>query len=74
MLTHSKPFQHLACDVIDWTWTQKPSANDNWKIFSAMNISVLMNGGNEETMNANPKDEFSSQFFALRDIKKGEGE
>jgi len=37
-----------------------------------MNIAILYNGGNEKTINTNPKDDTSSKFYALRDIMKDE--
>lgn len=65
--------RHRACDFIDWTWTQKTSSDGKYKIFSAMNISILFNGADDiHEMNVNPLSSISSLFYALRDIKKGE--
>ena len=71
--------RNKACDVIDWCWTQQVLVENGnggdfvYIIFSSMNISILINGGeDEDTMNVNPKSEYSSQFYALRDIKMGE--
>ena len=65
--------RHRACDFIDWSWTQKTSSDGKYKIFSAMNISVLFNGAKRyPQMNVNPLSSISSLFYALRDIKKGE--
>jgi hypothetical protein len=66
--------KHWACDFLAWTWTQKKSRNGKYEIFSAMNISVLFNGGAKASheVNVGPRSSISSRFFALRDIKKGE--
>lgn len=62
-----------ACDVIDWCWTQQTEkSNGKYRIFSAMNISILLNGGDEGVWNVNPRSKLSSKFYATRDIKKGE--
>ena len=58
-----------ACDMIDWSWTQKLEKNGQYKIFSAMNISILMNGG---VPNISPRNDFSSKMVAIRDIQKDE--
>ena len=41
----SLPTRKKACDVIDWTWTQNTGKKKLLKIFSAINISVLLNEG-----------------------------
>ena len=65
--------RYRACDVIDWSWTQKTSSDGKYKLFSAMNISILLNGaGYIHEMNVKPLSSISSLFYALRDIKKGE--
>mmetsp|Transcript_26426 Transcript_26426/g.48625 ORF Transcript_26426/g.48625 Transcript_26426/m.48625 type:complete len:392 (+) Transcript_26426:53-1228(+) len=61
-----------ACDVIDWSWTQQTEKNGKYKIFSAMNISVLLNGGDETVYNLNPTSKTSSKMYATRDINKDE--
>ena len=43
-----------------------------FKLFSAINISILMNGSDENEQNVNPPNEYTSKMYALRDIKKGE--
>ncbi len=58
--------------MIDWTWTQK-FEDGKFRVLSAMNISVLYNGSSSDP-NVNPESETSSRFFALRDIKEGDGE
>jgi len=55
--------------MIDWSWTQKLEKNGQYKIFSAMNISILMNGG---VPNISPRNDFSSKMVAIRDIQKDE--
>ncbi|KAL9184780.1 hypothetical protein ACHAXT_012750 [Thalassiosira profunda] len=64
--------RNKACDVIDWTWTAKTEEKGKWKIFTAMNISILLNGAESSQWNVNPKSSTSSLMYALRDIRKGE--
>mmetsp|Transcript_2751 Transcript_2751/g.4830 ORF Transcript_2751/g.4830 Transcript_2751/m.4830 type:complete len:170 (+) Transcript_2751:71-580(+) len=65
--------RNRACDIIDWTWTQQIENNsDEYGIFSAINISVLHNGGTGYDANVNPRSPTSSKFYATRDIKKDE--
>ena len=62
-----------ACDMIDWTWTQRVEDGGRFKIFSSINISILCNAGDsEDEINVNPRSDTSSLFYALRDIKKDE--
>lgn len=65
--------RNRACDVIDWSWTQKRSRNGKLRLFSAMNISILLNGA-EDVRSANilPSSTIANRFYALRDIKKGQ--
>jgi len=57
----------------DWSWTMKTTKNGKYKIFSAINISILLNSGNsDDEVNINPESETSSKFYSLRDIKRGE--
>ena len=44
-----------ACDVIDWTWTQQTEEGGECHMFAAMNISVLLNNGENNEININPK-------------------
>ncbi len=62
--------QKMACDVSEWTWTQKDEKKGPYKIFTALNISILMNGSSHP--NTMPKSSYSSIMYALRDIKKDE--
>lgn len=68
--------REMACSLVDWTWTQSTTKeeyeNGELKLFAAPNISVLLNGSSGEEVNINPKTGYSSKFYALRDIKKGE--
>lgn len=60
-----------ACDMIDWTWTQKVQKGGRFWILTAMNISILLNGGQDaEEININPKEAASSKIYATRDIQK----
>jgi hypothetical protein len=63
-----------ACDIADWSWTQKATTDGKYKLFSAMNISILLNGADSiYEVNVKPSSSISSsRFYALRDIKKGE--
>ena len=62
--------QERACDIIDWMWVQRTEAGGHHKLFSAFNISILLNGSRSST-NINPDTRESQKFYALRDIKKG---
>jgi len=65
--------RNRACDMIDWTWTQKLEENGKHRIFAAINISILLNGGKDgKNVNINPDSSTSSKFYATRDIEKGE--
>ena len=61
-----------ACDMIDWTWTQEYESDGKIHVVSAMNIQVLMNGGNSETINVSPESDHSMKEYALRNITEGE--
>ncbi|KAL7528824.1 hypothetical protein ACHAXR_006644 [Thalassiosira sp. AJA248-18] len=60
-----------ACDQVDWTWTQRKD-DGKFGIFSAINISILLNSGDEDSINISPESPVSSKFYATRDIKRGE--
>lgn len=62
--------QKMACDFAEWTWTQQTKKGGPYKIFTAFNISILMNTSNNP--NTMPKSKYSSRMYALRDIKKDE--
>ena len=62
-----------ACDMTEWSWTQRLENDGPMKLLTAINISVLMNMGlNPAQINAVPKSSTSSLFYATQDIKKGE--
>lgn len=62
--------RNRACDQIDWTWTQRH--NGRFRLFSAINISILFNSGGPNKINIQPESATSSKFYATRDIKVGE--
>ena len=64
--------REMACDLIDWSWTAQSEKGGPFKLFSAINISILMNGSDENEQNVNPPNEYTSKMYALRDIQKGE--
>ena len=64
--------RRMACDLIDWSWTQKTEKDGEYQIFSTPNISGLFNGGNGDQINANPPTQYSKKFYAMRDIQRGE--
>ncbi|KAL3799886.1 hypothetical protein ACHAW5_004398 [Stephanodiscus triporus] len=64
--------KNRACDILAWTWTQKKSREGKWKIYFALNISILFNGAYDGDANIRPSSSISSRFYALRHIKKGE--
>ena len=39
--------QKMACDLSEWSWTQRKKIGGPYKIFTAFNISILMNGSNK---------------------------
>lgn len=61
-----------ACDMTEWSWTQQLEEGGPMKIVSSINISILMNMGAPEQINAVPKSSTESVFYATKDIKKGE--
>lgn len=64
--------RNKACDMIDWTWTQKTEEDGAFKIFSAINISILFNSGGSTSSNVNPRSSTSSKFYATREVAMGE--
>lgn len=66
----------MACDVMEWAWTQQFEDDGPYHICLAINISSLMNtkGDDEEGEGANalPVSGLTSKFYALKDIKKDE--
>lgn len=64
--------RNKACDMIDWTWTQRVEEGGPIKVYSAINISILCNGGNKKNVNIPPKSGTSAVYYAVKDIKKDE--
>lgn len=65
----------MACDVLEWTYTQKIVKGGPPVLLCASDISSLMNSAWDDDVDANvmPKDKSSSVLlYASRDIKKGE--
>ena len=59
--------RRMACDAIDWTWTQ------HQEIRTDMNIAILMNAANWKSEGeTEPNLSASIKMYATRDIKKGE--
>ena len=64
--------RRMACDQIDWSWTQKTEKDGEYHVFSTPNISGLFNGGERDQINVNPPTHYSKKFYATRDIQRGE--
>lgn len=64
----------MACDVLEWSYTQKLVTSGPPVLLVASDISSLMNTADRaDEVNVSPKDESSSTLlYASRDIKKGE--
>lgn len=69
----------MACDQVAWTFTQPVEEDGPMRVVSSLNIAILMNEGNRyKDVNVQPQDgngapnDYSSVFYALRDIKKDE--
>eukprot|EP00984_Skeletonema_dohrnii_P002606 scaffold912_cov121-Skeletonema_dohrnii-CCMP3373.AAC.7 len=63
----------MACDVMEWTWTQQFQEGGDYHICLAINISSLMNtGDDEDEVNALPTSSMTAMFYATRDIRKDE--
>lgn len=62
--------RNIACDVTEWAWTQQLERGGDMKIVLDLNIAALMNSSNEP--NIGPKDKYTTQMYALRDINMGE--
>jgi len=61
--------RRMACDAIDWTWTQRQG------LLTSMNISILMNAVNwmSEKGKTEPNLSAVTKMHTMCDIKKGEG-
>ena len=57
----------MACDAMDWTWTQ------GGELRTCMDIAILMNAANWKSENkTEPNLNANVEMYATRDIKKGE--
>ena len=57
----------MACDAMDWTWTQ------GGELRTCMDIAILMNAANWKSEHqTEPNLSASAKMYATRDIKKGE--
>eukprot|EP00984_Skeletonema_dohrnii_P031781 scaffold24747_cov144-Skeletonema_dohrnii-CCMP3373.AAC.1 len=70
-----------ACDITEWTWTQRLEQNGPMKIMLAINISAMLStwqstGFTSEDANVLPEPESegstSQVYYATQDIKRGE--
>jgi len=73
--------RRAACDITEWTWTQRLEQNGPMKIMLAINISAMLStwqstGFTSEDANVLPEPESegstSHLYYATRDIKRGE--
>lgn len=62
----------MACDVMEWAWTQQLQEGGDFYICVAINISSLMNSGGDEKANALPTSSTTTVFYATKDIHKDE--
>lgn len=61
----------MACDIAEWSWTQKLSKYGRSQVLVDLNISAFFNSGWSERSNVGPKINTSLNFHATEDIKKG---
>ena len=61
----------MACDIVEWSWTQKLSDDGRLQTFVDLNISAFFNTGWSRKSNVGPKESTSMKFYAAGDIKKG---
>ncbi len=63
----------MACDIMEWAWTQRLKENGPFAIALALDVSAYMSDeGHEEEINLEPALPTSLKFYATRDIKKDE--
>ena len=66
--------RNRACDALCWSWTHYVPERGETKIYTAFDISILMNDG-EDDSNVGPRntsDQEKEILYALRDIEKDE--
>ena len=62
-----------ACDITEWTWTQRLEQNGPMMIMLAINASAMLNTGlTPEEVNFLPETSTSQLYYATRNIKRGE--
>lgn len=61
----------MACDIAEWSWTQKLSAREKTRVLVDLNISAFFNSGWSKRSNVGPKESTSLKFYATEDIAKG---
>eukprot|EP00985_Skeletonema_marinoi_P016770 scaffold9057_cov80-Skeletonema_marinoi.AAC.1 len=69
--------RRTACDITEWTWTQRLDQNGSTRIMLTINISAMLSMGfTSEEVNVLPESESESStsqmYYATRDIKRGE--
>ena len=67
----------FACDQTDWHWMQRLEEGGPYRLIGSLNISSLMNSGGIEfgpgrMPNLLPSSSTSGDFYATKDIEKGE--
>jgi hypothetical protein len=62
-----------ACDITEWTWTQRLEQNGPMMIMLAINASAMLSTSfTSEEANVLPESSTSQLYYATRDIKRGE--
>mmetsp|Transcript_35178 Transcript_35178/g.74222 ORF Transcript_35178/g.74222 Transcript_35178/m.74222 type:complete len:82 (+) Transcript_35178:2-247(+) len=61
----------MACDIVQWSWTQARSEGGDHKIFVDLTIASFFNGGpGPEYSNVSQRVRHSLKFFATMNIGK----
>ena len=62
-----------ACDITEWTWTQRLEQDGPMMIMLAINASAMLSTSfSSEEVNVLPETSTSQLYYATRDIKRGE--
>ena len=65
--------RRAACDITEWTWTQRLEQNGPMMIMLAINASAMLSTSfTSEEANVLPESSTSQLYYATRDIKRGE--
>jgi hypothetical protein len=65
--------QSTACDITEWTWTQRLEQDGPMKIMLAINISAMLSPSfTSEEANVLPESSTSQLYYATQHIKRGE--